>query len=117
MQQENRPPGSHTLREILTQPTAWQAALREMRALGGQTLVLSDQPVPVEAADDQVNFHAQLPNTHRGVLYLPVLQLLGYYRALKNPRDAQRERRTPCSYNSASNHCIRVTLFLRQQRR
>src|SRR6266567_3257979 len=60
------------------------AVLREMRALGGQTLVLSDQPVPVEAADYQVNFHAQLPCTNRGVLYLPVLQLLGYYRALKN---------------------------------
>ena len=60
------------------------AVLREMRALGGQTLVLSDQPVQVEAADYQVNFHAQLPDTNRGVLYLPVLQLLGYYRALKN---------------------------------
>ncbi|MBO0794546.1 MAG: SIS domain-containing protein, partial [Ktedonobacteraceae bacterium] len=60
------------------------AVLREMRALGGQTLVLSDQPVPAEAADHQVNFNSQLPDTARAVLYLPVLQLLGYYRALKN---------------------------------
>ena len=58
--------------------------LREMRALGGRTLVLSEQPVPAEAADYQVLFQSGLPETSRGVLFLPVLQLLGYYRALHN---------------------------------
>jgi glutamine---fructose-6-phosphate transaminase (isomerizing) len=60
------------------------AVLREMRKLGGKTLVLADQSVSTEAADYQVNFNSGLPETVRGVLYLPVLQLLGYYRALKN---------------------------------
>jgi glucosamine--fructose-6-phosphate aminotransferase (isomerizing) len=60
------------------------AVLREMRASGAQTLVLSDQPVPADAADYQVTFHSELPETNRAVLYLPVLQLLSYYRARKN---------------------------------
>lgn len=58
--------------------------LREMRAQGARTLVLSDQAAPVDAADYQVAFQTNLPETQRAVLYLPVLQLLGYYRALKN---------------------------------
>lgn len=60
------------------------AVLREMRKLGGKTLVLADQSVPADAADYQVNFNSGLPETARGVLYLPVLQLLGYYRAIAN---------------------------------
>jgi glucosamine--fructose-6-phosphate aminotransferase (isomerizing) len=58
--------------------------LREMRAQGAQTLVLCDQELPAGTADYQVNFQSQLPATVRAVLYLPILQLLGYYRALKN---------------------------------
>lgn len=58
--------------------------LREMRALGGKTLVLSDEAVPPESADFQVNFNSGLPETRRAVLNLPVLQLLGYYRAIAN---------------------------------
>lgn len=60
------------------------AVLREMRALGAQTLVLADQPVSEQEADYQVCFHSGLPETNRAVLYLPVLQLLGYYRAVTN---------------------------------
>lgn len=58
--------------------------LREMRALGGKTLALSDTAVPQESADFQVNFNSGLPETQRAVLNLPVLQLLGYYRAIAN---------------------------------
>jgi glutamine---fructose-6-phosphate transaminase (isomerizing) len=60
------------------------AVLREMRALGAQTLVLADQPLAEQEADYQVCFHSGLPETNRAALYLPVLQLLGYYRAMKN---------------------------------
>lgn len=60
------------------------AVLREMRALGGKTLVISEDPIPTEAADFQVNFHSGLAENNRGVLYLPLLQLLGFYRARNN---------------------------------
>jgi glucosamine--fructose-6-phosphate aminotransferase (isomerizing) len=60
------------------------AVLREMRKLGGRTLVLADQPVAEDVADYQVCFNSGLPEARRGVLYLPVLQLLGYYRARQN---------------------------------
>lgn len=60
------------------------AVLREMRALGAQTLVLSEQAVTEQEADYQVSFASGLPESSRSVLYLPVLQLLGYYRAILN---------------------------------
>jgi glucosamine--fructose-6-phosphate aminotransferase (isomerizing) len=60
------------------------AVLREMRQMGAQTLVLADQPVAEDVADYQVCFNSGLPEARRGVLYLPVLQLLGYHRAKKN---------------------------------
>lgn len=56
--------------------------LREMRALGAQTLVLTEQPVTEQEADYQVCFHSGLPETCRSVLYMPVLQLFGFYRAI-----------------------------------
>ncbi len=58
--------------------------LRQMRALGGKTLVLSEQEAPAEAADYQVNFNSGLTGSKHGVLYLPVLQMLGYFRAIGN---------------------------------
>lgn len=63
------------------------AVLREMRALGAKTLVLSEQPVPEDAADYQVTFDSGLPEASRLVLYLPVLQLLGFYRSITNGLD------------------------------
>lgn len=60
------------------------AVLREMRALGGQTLALSEQPVSSADADFSVRFNSGLPEVNRAVLYLPLLQLLGYYRARAN---------------------------------
>lgn len=58
--------------------------LREMRKQGARTLVLSTQTVPADAADYQIMLQTKLPEMQRAVLFLPVLQLLGYYRALKN---------------------------------
>ena len=60
------------------------AVLREMQALGAQTLVLSEQMVTEQEADYQVCFDSGLPEACRSVLYLPVLQMLGYYRAILN---------------------------------
>lgn len=57
------------------------AVLQEMRTLGAQTLVLTEHPVSAQAVDYQVCFCSGLPEMQRSVLYLPVLQLLGYYRA------------------------------------
>jgi glutamine---fructose-6-phosphate transaminase (isomerizing) len=56
--------------------------LREMRALGARTLVLTEQPVTEQEADYEVCFRSGLPEASRSVLYLPVLQLLGFYRAV-----------------------------------
>jgi glucosamine--fructose-6-phosphate aminotransferase (isomerizing) len=60
------------------------AVLREMRALGAHSMVLADQPVSGQEADEQVCFHSGLPESSRAVLSLPILQLLGYYRAVAN---------------------------------
>lgn len=59
------------------------AVLEEMRALGARTLVLAEdkgkKPLP---ADYLVCFESGLPESVRGVLYMPVLQLLAYHRAM-----------------------------------
>ncbi len=75
----------HTLVVGLLSETASSyelAVLREMRALGAQTLALTEHPVSTQDVDYQVCFRSGLPETQRSVLYLPVLQLLGYYRAI-----------------------------------
>ncbi len=51
------------------------AVLEDARQLGGQILTLGEANMDIE-------FSAQLPEPVRNVLYLPVLQLLAYYRAL-----------------------------------
>ncbi len=51
------------------------AVLNEMRALGGTILSLAER-------DADVAFESSLPEACRGVLYLPVLQLMAYYRSL-----------------------------------
>lgn len=68
------------------------AVLREMRALGARTVTLSDQPVEKHEADYQVCFSSGLPETGHAVLYLPFLQLLGYYRALHNGQTPDQPR-------------------------
>ena len=57
-----------------------EAVLRQMRELGGRILGLAES-----GAD--VTFGSGLPEAVRGVLYLPVLQLMAYYRALSRGLD------------------------------
>jgi glutamine---fructose-6-phosphate transaminase (isomerizing) len=51
-----------------------QKVLEEMQALGGKTLGIGE-------SEAQVNFNSGLVKSVRNVLYLPVLQLMAYYRA------------------------------------
>jgi glutamine---fructose-6-phosphate transaminase (isomerizing) len=50
--------------------------LEEMRTLGGTVVALGE-------LDADVVFDSGIPESVRGVLYLPVLQLMAYYRSLK----------------------------------
>jgi glucosamine--fructose-6-phosphate aminotransferase (isomerizing) len=52
-----------------------QAVLNEMQALGGKIVGLAES-----GAD--VNFRSGIPESVRGVLYLPVLQMMAFYRSL-----------------------------------
>jgi glucosamine--fructose-6-phosphate aminotransferase (isomerizing) len=52
-----------------------QAVLNEMQALGGKIVGLAES-----GAD--VNFRSGVPESVRGVLYLPVLQMMAFYRSL-----------------------------------
>lgn len=58
------------------------AVLEEMRALGARTLVLTEKGEKPLPADYLVCFESGLPEPLRGVLYMPVLQLMAYYRAM-----------------------------------
>jgi glutamine---fructose-6-phosphate transaminase (isomerizing) len=49
--------------------------LSEMRALGGMVIGLGEK-------DADVNFESGIPESVRGVLYLPVLQLMAFYRSV-----------------------------------
>lgn len=55
------------------------AVVREMRDLGAQAIVLSEDQAE---ADHAVAFASGLPEEVRGVLYLPVLHLMAFERAL-----------------------------------
>jgi glucosamine--fructose-6-phosphate aminotransferase (isomerizing) len=52
------------------------AVLKEMQALGGKTLNLAES-----GAD--VSFESGVPEYTQGVLYLPILQLMAFYRSLE----------------------------------
>jgi glutamine---fructose-6-phosphate transaminase (isomerizing) len=52
-----------------------QAVLNEMRTLGGHVLELGEK-------GGDVSFRSDLPEVARAVLYLPILQLMAYYRSL-----------------------------------
>lgn len=52
-----------------------QAVLNEMQALGGMVVSLGE-------IGSTVSFNDHLPESVRGVLYLPILQLIAYYRAV-----------------------------------
>lgn len=52
-----------------------QAVLNEMQALGGQVLAVGES-----AAD--INLESGIPESVRAVLYLPILQLIAFYRSI-----------------------------------
>jgi glucosamine--fructose-6-phosphate aminotransferase (isomerizing) len=52
-----------------------KAVLNEMQALGGKIVMLAE-------SDADISFMSQIPEQVRGVLYLPVLQLMAYHRSL-----------------------------------
>jgi glucosamine--fructose-6-phosphate aminotransferase (isomerizing) len=52
-----------------------KAVLNEMQALGGRIVALGE-------SNADVSFMSQVPEQVRGVLYLPVLQLIAYYRSV-----------------------------------
>jgi glucosamine--fructose-6-phosphate aminotransferase (isomerizing) len=60
------------------------AVLKDMRALGGRVLAITPVKVPPEAADYQIVLPKGLTDMERGALYLPALQLLAFYRSLRN---------------------------------
>jgi len=57
--------------------------LNEMRAMGGRILALAETGA-------EVSFESGIPESARGVLYLPVLQLMAYYRSLAKGLDPDR---------------------------
>ena len=52
-----------------------KAVLSEMQTLGGKTVALAE-------SEADISFESQIPENARGVLYLPVLQLMAFYRSL-----------------------------------
>jgi glutamine---fructose-6-phosphate transaminase (isomerizing) len=52
-----------------------QTVLNEMQAMGGQILSLAE-------AGKQITFESGLPESVRNVLYLPILQLMAFYRSM-----------------------------------
>lgn len=52
-----------------------KAVLNEMQALGGKIVAIAE-------FDADISFKSQIPEQVRAVLYLPVLQLMAYYRSL-----------------------------------
>ncbi len=52
-----------------------KAVMNEMQALGGKIVALAE-------SEADVSFMSQVPEQVRGVLYLPVLQLMAYHRSL-----------------------------------
>lgn len=58
--------------------------LREMRTLGARVLALYPHALPPEHADYQCLLPGGLSDLERGPLYLPVLQMLAFYRSLHN---------------------------------
>ena len=62
------------------------AVLRQMKARGAQIMVLSETKSDPSLSDwaHFVHLDSKLPRWARAVTYLPVLQLMAYYRALSN---------------------------------
>jgi glucosamine--fructose-6-phosphate aminotransferase (isomerizing) len=59
-----------------------EEVLKDMRALGAKVLVISPKPLPREVCDLQVLLPDGYSDMERLPLYLPVLQLMAFYRAV-----------------------------------
>ena len=70
------------------------ALFREMRGLGAQTLVLADQGDASGLGEPHhlVRLGSGLPEGERVVLYLPILQLIAFHRAIAKGLDPDRPR-------------------------
>lgn len=66
-----------------------EAVLREAAALGARLLVLGEDPSP-SAGAITLSLRSDLPEPLRSVLYLPLLQLLAYERAMLKELDPDR---------------------------
>jgi glucosamine--fructose-6-phosphate aminotransferase (isomerizing) len=62
-----------------------QTVLSEMQALGGQTVTLAE-------SNADISFESGIPESVRGVLYLPILQLMAFYRSLAKGLDPDRPK-------------------------
>jgi glucosamine--fructose-6-phosphate aminotransferase (isomerizing) len=86
---------SSTLVVGLLSDTARRAetqVLREMKELGATLLVLAESAEGLGWADAVVPFGSGLPEGARLPLYLPVLQLLAYHRAVSKALDPDAPR-------------------------
>lgn len=63
------------------------AVLADMRAMGAHVLAITPVALPARQVDFQVVLSAGLSDVERGALYLPVLQLLAFHRAVRNGLD------------------------------
>ena len=65
------------------------ALLREMRSKGARTLGFldKDDPVAQEALDDRILFSSGITELWRAPLYLPILQLIAFERAISKGLD------------------------------
>ncbi len=68
------------------------AVLREMRAKGARTLGILDRgdSLPPDTLDDPVLLQSSVPGLWQAPLYLPILQLIAYERAIQNGLDPDR---------------------------
>jgi glucosamine--fructose-6-phosphate aminotransferase (isomerizing) len=66
--------------------------LQDMQALGGRVLALAESSAAFDGwqPDEAVELRSGLPEWERGPLYLPVLQLMAYHRALARGLDPDR---------------------------
>jgi glucosamine--fructose-6-phosphate aminotransferase (isomerizing) len=66
------------------------AVLTEMRALGARVLAITPDELAAGQVNEQIVLPPGLSDVERGALYLPILQLMAFYRALHNGLDPDR---------------------------
>jgi glucosamine--fructose-6-phosphate aminotransferase (isomerizing) len=61
--------------------------LKDMASLGAKILAVTPKETGLGGKHDQILLPAGLSDLERGPLYLPILQLLAFYRSLNNGKD------------------------------